>query len=653
MVDTTFSHGSRIAARGFLLPLAAITLLFLSACGGGGGSGGNNSGNNGNGGSTQPPPTPVPSPLISATLLSSSYYGPDLELIPGAGVTRLQVKVTDDGDVSVANATVTLNGTAFAYDATRQIYTGALTIQPGDAVSLLVTVRGINYPANARQFDTVPKIFTSPTVYSPAAAKIWAAQAANSITWSNVIPGQRSSYGVGIADIQSGALLWPAGGALQSVATSERSVTVPASALTAGERIIVVGIFDATAIVGAKAGSGMLVGRLSSMPLSVVDFHPSPSPAPPLTQSVGLRGDYAHTGRTTVANGQPVFPSTSAWVTTLNNGVSYPVIAAGKVFVLADGNLASGTGRSLYALDEANGNILWGPVRLPFGSYSHVAHAYDQGKVFVLDSDSRLSAYDAATGTELWSQTLMETGFFMAAPTAVNGVVYVGGSGALYAVDQRTGAILWRTYTPDGGTVTAPTFAADSLFITAPCHAYKVDPLTGNLLWKFLGPASGGGSGVPGVLANNRIYDMDPCMRSDGSNLSGRTFDAATGAQGSPFNADQLPAFSDRTGFFLTGGVLAARDQASGNTLWTFTGDGQLTTAPIVVDDFVIIASSSGKVYALNADPGTVAWSGMTASPIPYVGESGGATVLGGNAVGDGYLVVPAGNTLTSWRLLP
>jgi outer membrane protein assembly factor BamB len=364
--------------------------------------------------------------------------------------------------------------------------------------------------------------------------------------------------------------------------------------------------------------------------------------------AVGVHIDPAHAGRATVASGHPMFPSASAWVTTLNNNVSYPVIADGKVFVLTDGVLTAGTGRSLYALDETTGNVVWGPVSLPFGSFTYAAHAYDHGRVFVIDYDTRLSAYDAATGAEVWSETLQESGAFNAAPTAINGFVYVGGLGTLYAIDGQTGAIVWKATPPDGGTVSTPTVSADGLFVTAPCHAYKFDPLTGNMLWQSLGSASGGGRGNPSVLANNKLYD-----RHDGCPDRGRILDAGTGALLGGLDTDTVPAFSEDAGFFLANGTLRSIALASGGTLWSFTGDGHLTSAPIVVNDVVVIASTSGKVFALNANTGNVAWSATAPSQISYSEYDGVPTVLGGNAVGDGYLLVPAGNSLTAWRLLP
>jgi outer membrane protein assembly factor BamB len=574
--------------------------------------------------------------------------------IGGTTNTAAQVEVLDAANAPVTTATVTVNGTALAYVARLEAYSGSLTVQPGETVSIAVTVEGVTYTGTKRQVEAFPNIYAYPIVNAPTAKTVWSTRMENLIAWSGVIPGPNSAYAVGVLD-ETGVQVWPSGGVLQSVPVSQTSVTIPEWALTSGNRHIMVGIIEGALFSTAAPGSTIVLSAFSTKPLSVVTFQSNPSPTPPLSQAVGIHIDYAHTGRATVANGSPVFPASAAWETTLDNNVSYPVIADGKVFVLTDGSLAAGvgTGRSLYALDETNGHVLWGPVQLRFESFTYSAHAFDHGRIFVIDYNGRLSAHDAATGAEQWSLTLQEqSGGFYSAPTAVNGIVYVGGPDTLYAVDQKTGAMLWRAAAPRGGTVSSPTVMPGGVFATAPCQAYMFEPLSGSLLWHFSGASSGGGRGTPSVYINNQIYALDSCRGPDDP-FPGRTFNAATGTQTGSFDAAALPAFSEQDGFFLANGTLTARNQFSGNTLWSFTGDGELTTSPIVVDDFVVIASRLGKVYALKASDGSVAWSATTSSPIHYSEGDGTPTVLGGNAVGDGYLIVPAGKTLKAWRLVP
>jgi outer membrane protein assembly factor BamB len=79
--------------------------------------------------------------------------------------------------------------------------------------------------------------------------------------------------------------------------------------------------------------------------------------------------------------------------------------------------------------------------------------------------------------------------------------------------------------------------------------------------------------------------------------------------------------------------------------LWTF-GDGTLVTAPVVAGSTVFVGSSDGAVYGVSAKTGKQVWS-ATAGPEIFGPDEQNADVLVGLGVGDGMLVVPAGNELT------
>jgi hypothetical protein len=98
--------------------------------------------------------------------------------------------------------------------------------------------------------------------------------------------------------------------------------------------------------------------------------------------------------------------------------------------------------------------------------------------------------------------------------------------------------------------------------------------------------------------------------------------------------------------------VLSAQSLANGTTTWTFNGDGQLDTAPILIStpagEFVIEGSASGVLYALNAASGAVVWSANVGAAIAQPDEQN-ADQLTGLAAGQGLLVVPAGNTISAY----
>jgi outer membrane protein assembly factor BamB len=404
--------------------------------------------------------------------------------------------------------------------------------------------------------------------------------------------------------------------------------TVGAAGLATGVNF---GQTTVTAALGAVSGSA-----------TATVFQPTPSPSPPLSQSVAYQIDYAHSGYAVFAD--PVtFPGSPAWSVTLNAPVSYPLIAGGEVFVTTQGPETGPA--ALYALNQQTGSIVWGPIALP-GTYNWSKHAYDNGKIFVINTDGLLRSFDAATGQAGWSTQLRGQNLFESAPTAANGIVYVDGAGegaTLYAVDESNGNVLWTASV--NGTQSSPAVSSDGVFVTFPCQAYKFDPITGSALWHYDGGCEGGGGEAP-AYANGLLYMRNP------PNPPGLIFDAATGALTGSFTATPIPAFSTQTGFFLVSyGALTAIDLSTNNVLWSFTGDGALALAPIVINQVVVVGSTSGNVYALDAATGSLIWSGSAGSGIGVPDENNGEWPLTGFGAGEGYLVVPAGNVLTAWHI--
>src|SRR6185437_12398476 len=140
--------------------------------------------------------------------------------------------------------------------------------------------------------------------------------------------------------------------------------TVPANTSFA----IVVFAIDGTAAIG---------GNYTLQVMSTSSFCPAPTPTatptPPPTvgTAVAYQIDAAHTG----AQFDTITPPlTERWSRDLGGQISYPLIAGGRIFVTVANQNSYGT--KLYALDEANGATLWGPVDLG-GTYNWSNAAYD------------------------------------------------------------------------------------------------------------------------------------------------------------------------------------------------------------------------------------------------------------------------------------
>jgi hypothetical protein len=86
---------------------------------------------------------------------------------------------------------------------------------------------------------------------------------------------------------------------------------------------------------------------------------------------------------------------------------------------------------------------------------------------------------------------------------------------------------------------------------------------------------------------------------------------------------------------------------------WSFAGDGTLVTSPIVVNEYVVIGSTSSTLYALDAATGSQLWAQSIGAAIPRP-QSGGLATEGQTGLAardDDVPIVPAGTAITAFVL--
>ena len=115
-----------------------------------------------------------------------------------------------------------------------------------------------------------------------------------------------------------------------------------------------------------------------------------------------------------------------------------PVVAAGRVFTMdAEGRIR--------AFDAENGDLVWEFAQAEESEDGLIGGglAYADGWLFATLSSGYVVALDAASGTEMWRQSLGVP--LRAAPTVAEGrILVLTADNQLYALEGTTGRPIWR-----------------------------------------------------------------------------------------------------------------------------------------------------------------------------------------------------------------
>ena len=368
-------------------------------------------------------------------------------------------------------------------------------------------------------------------------------------------------------------------------------------------------------------------------------------------QAVTYQMNNAHTGISTTKGLVP--PLAVKWSVNLNATVGYPLIADGKIFVLAGDSNSNEI--NLYALDPATGATLWGPVLVPRGSYWWAAAAYDHGTIYVTPDGATvfgsgaMYAYDAATGLMLWSATLDGQYLFNSPPTAANGYVYTGGAGGggtVYAVSEANGGTLWTAGVANGNN-SSPVVAGGGVYVSYVCpQVYKFAATSGKQLWHYDPGCDGGGGNTP-VLFDGSLYVRDAILVQG---FDGAIFNASNGTATGNFNSQFAPTFWGKNGFYTESNSLTAFTIATGTTIWTAAppGGDSYASAPIAVNGVIYIGTSEGKLLGYTSATGKLAVSLPMGAPISAYDSDNYSSPTAGLAAANGLLLVPASTLLVA-----
>lgn len=337
---------------------------------------------------------------------------------------------------------------------------------------------------------------------------------------------------------------------------------------------------------------------------------PSPTPTlpppPPQTDDWAMYGfDASHTG----ANPNEHILSTStvanlsvAWSGLMGSGVSWSEVAVAGGILFAESD-------KLYAFDASTGTPLW-TANITSSGNPGGTPAVANGIVYAASIYGTLNALNAQTGALIWTDTVATNISSESAPVVASGVVYEGwDDGNLYAFNAQTGAELWSFHI-GSNIVTSPTVVNGTLYLSAGSLLYVLDANTGTQLGSYpLGSAY-----TTPAVAGGIIYLVT--NNAAGTKLLDE-WDAASGAllRSVSINIPMIPYYASlaiaNNIAYLYSGDLYAFDVLTGATLWqSTTGDtpGSPASSPIVANG-VVYTGSVRYFYAYDAQTGALLWS--------------------------------------------
>jgi outer membrane protein assembly factor BamB len=267
--------------------------------------------------------------------------------------------------------------------------------------------------------------------------------------------------------------------------------------------------------------------------------------------------------------------------------------------------------------------------------YIEFPPAVAYGRVFLQQLHGRFFALDARTGKVLWRRRWKNV-CSAASPTVSRGIVYEvylpppcnygdrNGAGFVVAWNARTGKRLWRLYLR-GGSESSPLVVGKTLYFGAWDHRlWAIDvsrPQRPRIRWRFdAGEELNSGP----VYWRGTIYigGMDGHVFAVGAR-TGRLRWRATGSS-EGFYATPAVAYGRVYAANVNGGVYAFGAR-TGHLLWSQRAGTYAYAAPVIWNRTVYQGSYDGNMYALDAATGDVRWRRPAPSSI-----HGAPTILDG-----------------------
>ena len=450
-------------------------------------------------------------------------------------------------------------------------------------------------------------------------------------------------------------VVWPAAdgcappGALDAVVSSEAGVpTGPVAISLDGASAVQTaphGGWDQVVTLQVAAGTHTLVATAGSATAMRTFCVAAPASPPQLADWPQLQGSAAHLGTRAETFAPPL---EHVWARSVGGALrgGSVVVSGGTVFVpIVD--LGDGTAGGVAALDAASGAPIWDKRT---GYAVHNAPAVVDGLVVFGTSNGVVHAVTADTGADVWTYDLGEgfsqnMSWLYAAPTVLDGVVYIGVQRRFAALDAATGRELWsRDPSPNGFWLGSYSAAGAGGGVVIGAFSRGADGIVawdaadGTELWRVMAPLATAVNpaiivdGNDAFLGNSEttVFDLDlnapasPPPTVWSKKLHDDADNFSYGLIGSP------ALTADRIVVPTMHGDVVALDRKSGAELWRYRGaagslrpvhgfgadEAAFVGAALVTGDLVWVGGADGRLTALDLVGGTEKYALDLGAPI-------------------------------------
>ena len=294
------------------------------------------------------------------------------------------------------------------------------------------------------------------------------------------------------------------------------------------------------------------------------------------------------------------------------------------------------------------------------------------GRLYVVDTTARVTAFDANTGAQIWSNALevkddgKSSRYGGGVSATATNVFATNGVGDVASLAADTGALVWKKR-PAGPLRGAPTLSNGNLYVmTQDNQIYALRQSDGEPQWNEAGPVAASGIfgvGAPAaaqgtVIAGYSSGELAAYRYENGRSLWSDTLSrtAMSTSVSTLTDIDADPVIDRGRVFALgKGGRMASYELVSGQRIWEINIAGIST--PVTAGEWVFVMTDEARLLSVARSSGKIRWISKLQryenekkkkGPISWYGPilAGGRLIIA-NSRGGIWAVAPEDGTAT------